>query len=66
MPQERRSFYFGDPPNGLFGLVRRAFGVAIPRADGIEITVHRAGIAFTKVAESVNGKAILFSVQYVD
>jgi CRP/FNR family transcriptional regulator, cyclic AMP receptor protein len=36
----------GDVPNGVFGLVRGAIDSLIPRLDGEEIVVHRAGGGF--------------------
>lgn len=36
----------GDPPNGVFGLVSGSLNLSIPRADGEDYTVHRAGIGF--------------------
>jgi CRP-like cAMP-binding protein len=36
----------GDTPNGVFGLVRGAIDSLIPRLDGEEIVVHRAGGGF--------------------
>ncbi len=35
-------YLFGDRPNGVFGLVRGALDVSIPRSDGMEVTVHQA------------------------
>jgi CRP-like cAMP-binding protein len=39
-------YHFGDPPNGIFGLVRGALDITIPRADGMDLTVHRAEPGF--------------------
>jgi len=36
----------GDPPNGVFGLVSGSLNLSIPRADGENYTVHRAGTGF--------------------
>lgn len=35
-------YLYGDPPNGIFALVEGGLDLAIPRADGLEITAHRA------------------------
>jgi CRP-like cAMP-binding protein len=39
-------YHYGDAPNGIFGLVSGALDIAIPRADGSVITVHRADTGF--------------------
>jgi CRP/FNR family cyclic AMP-dependent transcriptional regulator len=36
----------GDRPNGMFGLVSGSLNISIPRADGEDYTVHRAGAGF--------------------
>jgi CRP/FNR family transcriptional regulator, cyclic AMP receptor protein len=36
----------GDPPNGVFGLISGSLNLSIPRADGEDYTVHRAGTGF--------------------
>ena len=35
-------YLFGDAPNGVFGLVRGALDISLPRSDGLELTAHRA------------------------
>lgn len=39
-------YHFGDRANGIFGLVEGAIEVRIPRADGVDITIHRAEPGF--------------------
>jgi CRP-like cAMP-binding protein len=39
-------YRYGDAPNGIFGLVRGALDITIPRADGLDVTVHRADPGF--------------------
>lgn len=39
-------YHYGDTPNGIFGLVRGALDITIPRADGMDITVHRTDPGF--------------------
>ena len=39
-------YHFGDAPNGIFGLVRGAIDLTIPRADGMDVTAHRAEPGF--------------------
>ena len=39
-------YLFGDPPNGIFGLVSGALDVSIPRSDGLELTAYRANPGF--------------------
>lgn len=39
-------YLYGDVPNGLFGLVEGALDIAIPRSDGMEVTVHQAETGF--------------------
>jgi CRP/FNR family transcriptional regulator, cyclic AMP receptor protein len=39
-------YLVGDEPNGIFGLVEGGVDIAIPRADGLEMTVHRADTGF--------------------
>ena len=39
-------YHYGDAPNGIFGLVRGALDITIPRADGMDITVHRTEPGF--------------------
>lgn len=39
-------YHFGDAPNGIFGLVRGALDLTIPRADGMDVTAHRAEPGF--------------------
>jgi CRP/FNR family transcriptional regulator, cyclic AMP receptor protein len=36
----------GDPPNGVFGLISGSLNISIPRADGEDYTLHRAGTGF--------------------
>jgi CRP/FNR family cyclic AMP-dependent transcriptional regulator len=36
----------GDSPNGVFGLISGSLNISIPRADGEDYTVHRAGTGF--------------------
>jgi CRP-like cAMP-binding protein len=36
----------GDEPNGIFGLVDGALDINIPRADGLDFTIHRADSGF--------------------
>ncbi|OSP55290.1 hypothetical protein BV911_08230 [Pseudoruegeria sp. SK021] len=35
-------YRFGDPANGIFGLVSGSFEIMIPRADGMDITIYKA------------------------
>jgi CRP-like cAMP-binding protein len=37
---------YGDPPNGVFGLVSGALDISLPRSDGMELTAHRANPGF--------------------
>jgi len=39
-------YHYGDPPNGLFGLVSGALDIVVPRSDGLEVTIHRAEPGF--------------------
>lgn len=39
-------YRFGDAPNGIHGLISGAIDVAIPRADGVELVMHRADPGF--------------------
>lgn len=39
-------YLVGDEPNGIFGLVDGGVDIAIPRSDGLEMTVHRADPGF--------------------
>lgn len=39
-------FLVGDIPNGIFGLVRGALDITLPRADGMDLTIHRADPGF--------------------
>ena len=41
-----RVYLAGDKPNGVFGLVSGSLNLSIPRADGEDYTVHRAGAGF--------------------
>lgn len=41
-----RAYLAGDPPNGMFGLVFGSLNISIPRADGEDYTVQRAGAGF--------------------
>jgi CRP/FNR family transcriptional regulator, cyclic AMP receptor protein len=41
-----RVYLAGDPANGVFGLVSGSLNLSIPRADGEDYTVHRAGTGF--------------------
>jgi CRP-like cAMP-binding protein len=41
-----RIYFAGDLPNGIFGLISGSLNVSIPRADGEDYTVHRAGVGF--------------------
>jgi CRP/FNR family cyclic AMP-dependent transcriptional regulator len=41
-----RVYLAGDPPNGMFGLVSGSLNISIPRADGEDYTLHRAGESF--------------------
>lgn len=36
----------GDAPDGVYGLVEGALDVSIPRADGLDLTIHRAESGF--------------------
>lgn len=39
-------FRYGDPPDGVYGLVAGTVEITIPRVDGLELTVHRAECGF--------------------
>lgn len=39
-------FMVGDRANGMFGLVSGTLDISIPRADGQELTIHRADTGF--------------------
>lgn len=39
-------YLFGDQPDGIYGLVEGGLDVAIPRADGMDLTAHRADPGF--------------------
>lgn len=39
-------YLFGDEPDGIYGLVEGGLDVAIPRADGMDLTAHRADPGF--------------------
>jgi CRP/FNR family cyclic AMP-dependent transcriptional regulator len=41
-----RVYLAGDPPNGVFGLISGSLHISIPRADGEDYTLHRAGVGF--------------------
>jgi len=41
-----RIYLAGDAPNGMFGLISGSLNLSIPRADGEDYTVHRAGTGF--------------------
>ncbi|ODR97767.1 hypothetical protein AUC69_01180 [Methyloceanibacter superfactus] len=41
-----RIYLAGDLPNGIFGLISGSLNISIPRADGEDYTVHRAGAGF--------------------
>jgi len=41
-----RVYLAGDRPTGVFGLISGSLNVSIPRADGEDYTVHRAGTGF--------------------
>jgi CRP/FNR family cyclic AMP-dependent transcriptional regulator len=41
-----RVYLAGDRPTGVFGLVSGSLNVSIPRSDGEDYTVHRAGSGF--------------------
>jgi CRP/FNR family cyclic AMP-dependent transcriptional regulator len=41
-----RVYLAGDKPNGMFGLVSGSLNISIPRADGEDYTLHRAGKGF--------------------
>lgn len=41
-----RVYLAGDVPNGMFGLVSGSLNISIPRADGEDYTLHRAGQGF--------------------
>jgi len=43
---KRNLYYAGDLPDGVYGLVQGALDVSIPRADGQELTIHRADPGF--------------------
>jgi CRP/FNR family cyclic AMP-dependent transcriptional regulator len=39
-------YRYGDIANGIFGLVDGGLDISIPRADGLDVTVHRADPGF--------------------
>ncbi len=39
-------YLYGDVANGIFGLVDGELDINIPRADGVDLTVHRADAGF--------------------
>lgn len=39
-------YLYGDPPNGIFGLIDGGLDITIPRSDGLDLTVHRAEAGF--------------------
>jgi CRP/FNR family cyclic AMP-dependent transcriptional regulator len=39
-------YLVGDKPNGVFGLISGSLNISIPRADGEDFTLHRAGMGF--------------------
>jgi len=41
-----RVYLAGDPPNGVFGLISGSLNISIPRSDGEDYTLHRAGTGF--------------------
>jgi CRP/FNR family transcriptional regulator, cyclic AMP receptor protein len=41
-----RVYLAGDRPNGVFGLISGSLNISIPRADGEDYTLHRAGAGF--------------------
>jgi len=41
-----RVYLAGDKPNGVFGLISGSLNLSVPRADGEDYTVHRAGTGF--------------------
>jgi len=41
-----RVYLAGDKPNGMFGLISGSLNISIPRADGEDFTLHRAGVGF--------------------
>jgi CRP-like cAMP-binding protein len=41
-----RIYLAGDRPNGVFGLISGSLNISIPRADGEDYTIHRAGEGF--------------------
>ncbi len=41
-----RVYLAGDKPNGMFGLISGSLNISIPRADGEDYTLHRAGTGF--------------------
>jgi CRP/FNR family cyclic AMP-dependent transcriptional regulator len=44
--KDDRIYLFGDPPNGMFGLISGSLNISIPRADGEDYTLHRASTGF--------------------
>ena len=44
--KDDRVYLSGDPPNGMFGLISGSLNISIPRADGEDYTLHRAGTGF--------------------
>jgi len=44
--KDDRIYLAGDKPNGMFGLVSGSLNISIPRADGEDYTLHRAGAGF--------------------
>jgi CRP/FNR family cyclic AMP-dependent transcriptional regulator len=41
-----RVYLAGDAPNGVFGLISGSLNISIPRSDGEDYTLHRAGAGF--------------------
>ena len=41
-----RVYLTGDAPNGVFGMVSGSLNISIPRGDGEDFTIHRAGAGF--------------------
>jgi len=41
-----RVYLAGDKPNGVLGLISGSLNISIPRADGEDYMLHRAGIGF--------------------
>jgi len=46
LAKDDRLFLAGDAPNGVFGLVSGSLNLSIPRGDGEDYTIHRAGAGF--------------------